>query len=40
VRWEIHTKFWSENLQGKHTEYLRVNGMIILQWALNKMYGC
>jgi len=33
----IHTKFWSENLMGTdHLEDLGVDGIIILEWILEK----
>jgi hypothetical protein len=33
----MRTKFWSENLKGRdHSEDLRVDGRIILEWVLGK----
>jgi hypothetical protein len=38
----MHIKFSSENLEIRdHSEYLRINGRIILEWILNKRgMGC
>jgi hypothetical protein len=36
----MHTKFWSENLQGSdHSEDLGVDEKIILEWILGKYDG-
>jgi hypothetical protein len=36
---KIRIKFWSGNLKGRdHSEDLRVNGRIVLDWILGK-YG-
>jgi hypothetical protein len=36
----MHTKFWSENLHGKHhVEELGVGECIILEWILGKQDG-
>jgi hypothetical protein len=41
MRWaghlKIHTIFWFANLKGRdHSEYIGVDGMIILDWTLRK----
>jgi len=34
-RWEVHTKFWSENLKGRnHSQDLGTDGKIILETDL------
>jgi hypothetical protein len=38
--WEIHTKFWAENLKGGDCfEHLGIDGKIILKWILEKQVG-
>jgi hypothetical protein len=39
-RYEIHTKFWSENLKGKgHSPDSGIDDKIILEWILRKYGG-
>jgi hypothetical protein len=39
VRWETHTKFWSEKIKGgDHFGDLGSNETIILKWILGKKY--
>jgi len=34
----MHTKFWSENLEGRvHLEDLGIGGKVVLEWILWKM---
>jgi hypothetical protein len=39
-RYEMHKKFWSENLKGKgHSADSGIDGKIILEWILSKYGG-
>jgi len=36
----MHTKFWLENMKGRHnSENLGIDGRIILEWILEKQGG-